>query len=252
MIRGLYTAAAGMMAREAEVDVIANNMANVNTSGYRKDESLAASFPKLLLSRIDEQRAIVGEIGTGCIIDEIATSFAEGSVRMTGHSFDLALHGNAFFTVRDEAGGFLYTRNGSFILNEDRGLVTETGHLVLGEIAGKPVEIFVPTGDLIVDERGYLNGAVDADGRNITQLYLRAKPEDVVWEKRGDTLFRGEAREPAEMVRIEQGASEGSNVNQAEEMIKLITAIRAYEANAKVIQITDSTLDRLVNSVGSA
>lgn len=252
MIRGLYTAAAGMMAREAEVDAISNNMANVDTPGYRKDEALAASFPKMLLSRIGEQRVAVGEMGTGCIIDEVATSFAEGSVRMTGHPFDLAVHGNAFFAVRDENGEILYTRNGGFVLNENRMLVTGTGDAVLGEIAGEPVEIFVPTGNLIVDESGYLNGAVDADGREVTRLYLRAKPDDAVWEKRGDTFFQGEAQQPVGMVRVEQGAYEGSNVDQAEEMIKLITATRAYEANAKVIQITDSTLDKLVNSVGSA
>ncbi|MGI6405901.1 MAG: flagellar hook-basal body protein [Syntrophaceticus sp.] len=254
MIRGLYTAAAGMMAREAEVDVISNNMANVDTPGYRKDEALAASFPKMLLSRIAEQRAVVGVMGTGCIIDEVATSFAEGTMRMTGHPFDLALHGNgnAFFTVRDEDGELLYTRNGNFVLNENRMLVTGTGDVVLGEIAGEPVEIFVPTGNLVVDESGYLNGAVDTDGRNVTRLYLRAKPDDALWEKRGDTIFQGEAQEPAGLVRVEQGAYEGSNVDQVEEMIKLITATRAYEANAKVIQITDSTLDKLVNSVGSA
>ncbi len=252
MIRGLYTAAAGMMARGAEVNVISNNMANVDTPGYRKDEALAASFPKMLLSLIGQQRAVVGEMGTGCIIDEVATSFAEGSVRMTGHPFDLALHGNAFFTVSDEDGELLYTRNGSFVLNENRMLVTGTGDVVLGEIAGESVEIFVPTGNLIVDESGYLNGAIDADGRNVTRLYLRAKPDNAVWEKRGDTFFQGEAQEPAGMIRVEQGASEGSNVDQVGEMIKLIAATRAYEANAKVIQITDSTLDRLVNSVGSA
>jgi flagellar basal-body rod protein FlgF len=251
MIRGLYTAAAGMMVREAEVDVISNNMANVDTPGYRKDEALAASFPKMLLSRIGEGNAVVGGMGTGCVIDGVATSFEEGTVRQTGNPFDVTLHGNVFFTVRDENGEIFYTRNGRFTLDQNRMLVTDTGDAVLGEINGEPVELFVPGGELNIDGDGSLDGAVDANGRIVTQLYLRARPTDVIWEKRGNTLFQGTSQTPVGF-KVEQGATEGSNVNSVEEMVKLIAAMRAYEANSKVIQITDGTLDKLVNSVGNA
>ncbi len=252
MIRGLYTAAAGMMAREAEVDVISNNMANVDTPGYRKDEALAASFPKMLLSRIGEGSAVIGGLGTGCVIDGVATSFEGGTVRQTGNPFDVTLNGNVFFTVRNENGELFYTRNGRFILDQNRMLVTDTGNAVLGEINGESMKIFVPGGKLGVDGDGTLNGAVDANGRIVTRLYLRARPTAAAWEKRGDTLFQGASQTPVGFIKVEQGASEGSNVNPVEEMVKLIAAMRAYEANSKVIQITDGTLDKLVNSVGNA
>ncbi len=249
MIRGLYTAASGMMAKEAEVNVISNNMANADTKGYRKDETVTASFPKMLLSCIHRGNKLVGALGTGSVVDGIATSFEEGAIKHTGNTYDLALHGDAFFAVRDGGGRTFYTRNGGFILDQNMKLVTAKGDGVLGEIGGEILEIYVPGKELKVDEKGNLEGAVDIRGREISRLHLRSGASD--WEKVGDTLFRGTARAPGDFL-VEQGAVEGSNVNSMEEMVKLIAAMRAYEANSKVIQTIDNSLDRLINTVGSA
>jgi len=252
LIRGLYTAAAGMMTRQAQLDTISQNLANVNTPGYRKDELLVASFPQMLLSRIGESPTpVIGTVGNGCAVDGVYTSFEEGAAQQTGNPLDLALQGNVFFTVRDGQGHTYATRNGNFSLDADRRLVTNTGGAVLGSVNGQPTDTFVPNGSLTVNHDGSLSGAVDSRGQAIDRLYLTAKPAGTDWLKIGDSLFSGAMQAPGTNYSVQQGASEASNVNAIEEMVKMISATRAYEANSKVIQVTDSTLDKVVNSVGN-
>ena len=145
MVRGLYTAAMGMMTSQAQVDMISQNLANVNTPGYCKDEALEMSFPQMMLSRLDSNGATaIGQAGTGNTMVGTYTSFDEGADQETGNPFDLALHGNAFFTVQDGQGQTDYTRNGDFALNQQGQLVTNAGDAVLGETDGQQQEIFVP------------------------------------------------------------------------------------------------------------
>lgn len=252
MTRGLYTAAMGMMTSQVKADVISQNIANANTSGYRKDETITRSFPGMVISRLNALGATpIGGMGTGSVIAGTYTSFEEGAVQETGDPYSLALHGNVFFTVRDRQGQTYYTRNGDFVLNSDGQLVTNTGEAVLGEIGGQEAEIFVQGGSLTVAKDGTLSGAVDGQGQTVERLLLYSKPEDAVWTKTGNSLFDGFVNDPVEGYTVQQCASENSNVNAVEEMVRLIEASRAYEANARVIQATDATLDKVVNSVGS-
>lgn len=252
MVRGLYTAAMGMMTSQAQVDMISQNLANVNTPGYCKDEALEMSFPQMMLSRLDSNGATaIGQAGTGNTMVGTYTSFDEGADQETGNPFDLALHGNAFFTVQDGQGQTDYTRNGDFALNQQGQLVTSAGDAVLGETDGQQQEIFVPSGTLVVAKDGSLSGAVDAQGQAVDGLMLSSKPDAAVWSKIGDSLFSGQAQNPGQDYTVQQGYSEGSNVNPVDEMVKLIDASRAYEANAKVIQATDETLNEVANNVGN-
>ncbi len=252
MVRGLYTAAMGMMTSQAQVDVISQNLANANTPGYCKDEALELSFPQMMLSRLDSNGvAAVGQMGTGNTIAGTYTSFDEGDDQETGNPFDLALHGNAFFTVQDAQGQAYYTRNGDFALNQQDQLVTSAGDAVLGETNGQQEEIFVPNGNLVVAKDGSLSGAVDAQGQAVDGFLLSSKPGAASWTKIGDSLFSGQAQNPGQGYTVQQGYSEGSNVNPVDEMVKLIDASRAYEANSKVIQTTDETLNEVANDVGN-
>ncbi len=259
MVRGLYTAAAGMMARQVQLDVISQNMANAGTSGYRRDEAALRSFPQMLLSRYESLPAVrgqvaveIGPVGTGSVVDGIYTSYREGTLQETGNPLDLALHGNAFFVVRDGLGQEFYTRNGGFTLNQAGELVTLSGLAVLGENNGRLEEIYVPAGKLEVALDGTLRGAVTAAGQTVQRLALVGGPQPgEVWQKVGDTLFRGNAPPAlAQGYEVRQGYREGSNVNPVEEMVKMIAAMRAYEANQKVIQATDTTLEKAANEVG--
>ncbi|MGB9792464.1 MAG: flagellar hook-basal body protein [Thermacetogeniaceae bacterium] len=259
MVRGLYTAAAGMMAKQAEVDVISNNLANVSTSGYRRDEAALRSFPEMLLSRFESLpggrgrvASEIGSLGTGCALDRIYTSYRQGTLQETGNPFDLALRGDAFFVVRDGEGEVFYTRNGGFTLDSSRRLVTSDGLAVFGEVAGRLEEIFVPDGRLEVAPDGSLRGAYTAAGERVERLALVAGPrQGELWQKIGQALFRSGAQ-PARAggYEVSQGFREGSNVNPVEEMVRLIAAMRAYEAGQKVIQATDATLDKAANEVG--
>lgn len=252
MVRGLYTAAKGMMSDQVMVDIISQNLANANTPGYCKDYALITAFPKMLLSRIDgNNTAAIGQTGTGSVIDGTYTSFEEGAVHETGSPFSMALHGNAFFAVRDQQGQLFFTRNGDFVLDQNNQLVTNTGDSVLGDINGQAGDIYVPDGKLQVASDGTLSGAFDEQGGQITKLYLTAKPAAATWIKVGNSLFSGPSADPAPGYMVRQGVIEDSNVNVVQEMVKMLDAMRAYEANAKVIQVTDSTLEKAVSSIGN-
>ncbi len=253
MTRGLYTAAMGMMTSQAQVDVISQNLANASTPGYCKDEVLEMSFPQMMLSRLDSNGATaIGQVGTGNTIAGTYTSFDEGADQETGSPTDLALHGNAFFTVQDSQGQTYFTRNGDFVLTGQGQLVTNAGDAVLGETNGQQTDIFVPDdGNLVVAKDGSLSGAVDAQGNAVDSLLLSSKPAAAVWSKIGNSLFSGQAQNTGTDYTVQQGYSEDSNVNAVDEMVSLIDASRAYEANSKVIQATDDSLDKLVNSAGS-
>ena len=128
MIRGLYTAASGMVAQMRAQDISANNLANVSTTGYKKDLPALAAFPELFLHRFNDgpagvlgigaSPAPIGALGTGVWVEEVATNMKQGSLKETGRELDFALRGNGFF-VLDTPGGRRYTRNGSFSIDAE-------------------------------------------------------------------------------------------------------------------------------------
>jgi len=254
VIRGLYTAAAGMMVKQVQSDVISQNLANVSTPGYRRDQVAVASFPEMLMARLNDSPSPVplGFVATGCVVEEISTSQREGIIEETGNPLDLALRGDAYFVVRDAQGNVFYTRDGGLMLDQEGRLVTSDGFAVLGEIDGEWVEVYVPDGHLEVTKEGVLHGAQTIDGRVVSNLALVAGPAPgEVWQKRGSSLFQSPtAPAPARNFQVFQGFREISNVNPVQEMVNLIAVLRAYEANQKVIQVMDTTLDKAVNEVG--
>ena len=265
MLRGLYTAASGMAAEQLRQDVIANNLANVSTTGFKKDEAVFKAFPSHLISRIrdrmDEKAAalhaipglgapqVLGKLGQGNMLDATITNFHDGSVIRTDRPLDLALQGNAMFTVERSDGSIAYTRAGNFSLNAEKQLVTQGGELVLAE-SGQPLTL---DGSQVVVDAG---GQVLLDGREAGKLQLAAW-DPARMEKLGDGLyvrksedFEGVGDETAVQGRIEQGFLEQANVNVVEEMVRMISVMRSYEANQKTIQMQDSSLNKVINDVG--
>jgi flagellar basal-body rod protein FlgF len=143
MIRGLYTGASGMIAQMGRINVLSNNLANVDTTSYKRDTTIMKSFPEMLIHRINDDGVreipigsydlmpVIGKMGTGVEINEVFTNFTQGSFRQTENDFDLALEGEGFFSVQTEDGE-RYTRNGSFLIDRDGYLVTKDGFRVLG------------------------------------------------------------------------------------------------------------------------
>lgn len=243
MLRGLYTAASGLLASQKRNDVVANNLANVNTAGFKKEETVAKSFKETLIEKINYEKAMepgvpVGKLGKGVMIDEISTDYSAGDIVNTDNPLDIALVGSGYLTVIDnETGREFYTRDGSLTINAQGQLITQSGHQVIG--TNGPIDV---TGNLIEITEG---GQVIIDGNNVGTLQI----VDITNVKKyGHNLFTGEDPSPAR-AQIKQGFLESSNVNAVEEMVKMISVMRSYETNQKVVQAYDNTLEK-ANEIG--
>lgn len=267
MLRGLYTGAMGMMVQQTAQDVTANNLANVDTPGYKRDITVFKSFPQILMHRMNDNvvvtkkgtidyRPTVGWCGTGVEVNEVFTEHRKGPIKKTGDSFDFAIHGEGFFCVQGIDGKERYTRNGAFTINKDGFLVTREGELVLGEKG--PIQVskwdFVVWKDGTIVEnpvnepKGWKNAAEVAKFKIVD--FNESRFLDKVGYNRFETTPEsGEAFDITEGFEIKQGHLEMSNVNIVEEMVRMIGVMRAYEANQKVITSHDEILGRAVNDV---
>ena len=260
MIRGLYSSGWGMMALTKKMDVIASNMANADTNGYKKDRVVLESFPQALTRRINDLQAsspVIGNMELSSDVGEIHTDYGSGRFVSSNSQFDICIRDNnsisssgaAFFTVSVpvENGEYkeYYTKAGSFTLDNIGRLVTKEGHLVMGEYG----QILLEGENFTVEE----DGTLLIDGEFYDKLLIREFDNPETLRKAGDNLVfkTGETNETQFTGKILQGCVEKSNVNIIREMVDMISVMRAYEANQKMIQAQDSTLEKVVNEVGA-
>ncbi len=264
MLRGIYTSASGMLANQATMDVVANNLANVNTTGYKKDEVVYREFPKQLELRLKDEvwltkngsldlKPRVGHLGTGVTVDAIVVNHNQGPLQMTDNRYDSALYGEGFFVI-NTPGGERYTRDGSMVIDKDGYLTNHQGRKYTG-IDGNP--IVVGNVPFVINERGeifeYSGGNTE---KSLGQLKLVRFPEKHGLRKVGENMYYAtkEAGQPATVngdnVIVRQGFVEKSNVNVVDAMVKMIEVNRAYEANSRIIQSHDATLGQVINQVG--
>jgi flagellar basal-body rod protein FlgG len=253
MVRGLYTSALGMITQMQRMDVITNNIANVNTTGFKRDHVAAQSFSERLTKKIEDpavlrlfQNIPIGRLNQGVFIDEVYTDFTSGTLRETGGALDVALVSRGFFCVSvNGAGGAreLYTRDGSFSLGSDGLLVTRDG----GRVLGQNGEIRLPNGEIAIDERG----AITVNGEYIDTLRITDFEDARTLRKNGDNYYSttADSRQAAFTGSVVQGFLENANVQTVKEMVELIALSRAYEANSKMIQTHDQTMGRAVNDI---
>ncbi|NMA83237.1 MAG: flagellar basal-body rod protein FlgG [Epulopiscium sp.] len=263
MMRSLWTAASGMKAQQLNIDTISNNLANVNTTGYKKER---LEFQDLLYETIQRSandgegggRPVNLQVGHG--VRPIATfkNFSTGNIETTENPLDIAIDGKGFFAIENRNGEEVYTRNGSFkvsVIDDELMLVTSDGYPVLG-LDDEPIYIpeNVQIEDLTITEDGILQ-YVDEDQEvqeldnqiKIVQFANRAGLEAVgqgfykMTPASGEPLYEadGEILNPSRLI---QGALESSNVQVVEEMVKMIIAQRAYDINSKAIQTSDDML----------
>ncbi len=256
MIRGLYTSGYGMMTLNRKMDVLTNNLANVNTTGFKKDRVVFEEFSDVLVKRLfDGQPASPGakNIGNMTMFNDIAmvhTDFTQGALEDTGLTTDLAINGDekAFFSVavEDAEGNFreYYTRDGSFKLDSQGRLVTKDGYAVMGRNGAITLE----GTDFIVTD----SGAIIQNNEIIDTLKIRRIENPETMRKLGQNLLTvtQESQDGTFEGMIEQGFLERSNVESINEMVEMISLLRAYESNQKMIQYQDATLDKAVNEIG--
>ncbi len=229
----------GMRMLERRLEVLSNDMANSNTTGFKKQE---ITFEEYLLPQMDDtERAAKGEI--------VRTDFSQGTLHETGNPFDLAIEGDGFFVV-DTPAGRRYTRAGNFTLDAKNQLVTQEGYPVLGN--GAPIVLQDTTGKgvwLSNDGRFYVD---EADVAKIDVVTFE-NPQGL--KKLGRNLFDATdasgAEKPANSP-VRQGYLEDSNVNPLETMVLLIDLYRTYEAEQKALQSADQLDNRAVNNLGKA
>lgn len=268
MMRSLWTAASGMMSQQNNVDTISNNLANINTVGYKRE---TAQFKSLLYQTIqDKSYDNTGEpkpygiqVGLGVKTSAISSQFTQGVLTQTENDFDLAVSGKGFFMVRMPNGETAYTRNGSFQLaNGANGptLSTSDGYPIL-DVNGDPIVVdsSYNAADLTIDDEGELCYPDETNTPAPIGIKIGVaqftNPNGLV--KLQNSLLKesdasGAARleaDDATLQRstIKQGYLEASNVQAVDEMVSLIVAQRAYEMNSKVITATDEMLKQANN-----
>ena len=246
MIRGIYTSGAGMIAESLRTDVIANNLANASTTGYKKDIAVTKDFRSMLIMRINDgqDRPSIGKLGVGSMVDEVYTEHDPAGVKPTGNPLDLAIEGKGYFAVQTP-NGVRYTRNGSFTRSSQGELVTLEGYQVLGQ--GGPIRVAEPnTKSISISE----DGRVLVDNVETDRIRLVSFADSRGLIKEGANLYNTtQQEEPAEGI-IRQGALEHSNVNVVAEMVNMIAGYRAYESNAKAVQSHDQLLEKAATEVG--
>lgn len=259
MNRGIYPILSGAIAQEHRLQVVANNLANVNTTGFKRDEPLfrsimtrTASMPPLSaqtdavvqpvfnVGRRASERIFVGP-------QSLDTIFEAGRLRATGNPFDLAIQGPGFFEVKT-AQGLRYTRNGIFHLDAKRRLVNETGFPVMGTTGGKkrPVELKIPEGNMTISP----NGAIQVNGDEFGSVRVVEFGDKDKPLKAGDGFYTGRNPQSAKDTQLLQGHIEESAVNTITEMVKMIQVMRAYETASKLIQTLDRVAETGIQDVG--
>lgn len=268
MVRTLWTAASGMTAQQTAVDTIANNLANVNTTGYKNE---TAEFKSLLYQTIQTRtttanganKPIGAQVGLGVRNSSITSHFTQGPMSETGTNSDLAISGSGFFAVRAEDGQTYYTRNGSFQFGLGQNgivLATSEGYPVL-DTAGNVITVPATynAANISVNTSGQLF-YTNADGTTINLnrtigVFQFSNPSGLL--KLSDSLYQVSAASGAAIneatnanvtkSKVVQGYLEASNVQVADEMVNLIVAQRAYEMNSKAIQAADDMMQQANN-----
>ncbi len=282
MVRGIYTSASGMVAQQANLDVISNNLANVDKPSFKRDTVAFKTFPQMLMARTNDDgftivpvgstdvAPYIGQLGTGVEVNEVYTEFEQGSLKQTSNPLDLALDSKGFFAVETNS-GVRYTRNGSFLIDDNSFLVTKEGYKVLGENGA----IKLKHNNFMIDEQGRI--AVNSDFENdenrpvqmrentwqgseiIDALQIVRFENERYLQKEGDSLYSsndisGEAiiqnLGSESRAKVFSGFLEMSNVNAVAEMVRMIEVQRAYELNSKVIQTEDTLIGKAVNDIG--
>jgi len=254
MLRSMYASVSSMITLQARQGIITNNLANINTTGYKSQTLVAKSFDDMLLHNKDDYKngvSNVNELGSlnfGVRIDETATSYKQGTLVSTENNTDFAIVGNGFFQVTDEQNNTYYTRDGSFKVNPQGYLVTNSGQYVMGinSQTGNSERIYVGS-DLISISP---DNSVMINGENRYKFNIVDFENYDNLTKYGNNLYKGEGGFNSNNYSIKQKYLEGSNIDSINEMAMMMETVKEFEANQKVIQTIDSTLSQIANEIG--
>ncbi|KOS60788.1 flagellar hook-basal body protein [Lysinibacillus agricola] len=275
MFKGFYTVATGMIAQQRRTELLTNNLSNANTPGFKADQSTIRSFPDMLMSSVGKTNASakeqagsqymsqVGALNTGIYMQETLPNYIQGQIYSTDFTTDMALidgnlpqnedgtAGSIFFRLAHPDGGEAYTRNGNFTLDGQGYLVNPEGLYVLSD-RGQRIQL--QNDDFRLDE----NGAIYVNNQQVARVGVSFATNPNMLRKQDNGLIRTENGENLPTAYGANGVSftlrqnylEGSNVDSSRTMTDLMTAYRAFEANQKVLQAYDRSMEKAVNEIG--
>lgn len=240
MLRGYYNAAQGMIVKQRQLDCIGNNIVNVNTAGYRKDEIITNTFMDELIL-VNKRRETSGHL-LQTYADVSKTNLEQSNFTFTDSNFDVGIYGNVYFNIRTQNGNVYQTRNGQWELDAQ-------GYLVLGKsgrVQGQNGDIYLGTDDFKIKN----DGTILIDNEEVDRLLLTYIPPDADVDKLGDNLMSytgGELMPEDEFYDIIQGCWEHSNVDGNKEVTQMMEAHRLYEANSRILKELDKINSKAVD-----
>ena len=257
MMRSLWSAASGMKTQQQNMDVIAHNLANVNTTGAKKQR---AEFQDLIYQNIRQAGADSGDgttyptamqIGLGARLAATNRIFSQGNIQTTDNNTDIAIQGEGFFRITMPDGSTAYTRDGSFKLDSNGNLVTSDGYMLADNIT---IDTNAPNDSIVISSDGYVSYTVAGENTSTQagQITLARFVNPAGLTAVGKNLFvqSGASGEPIENApgtdgsgTLIQSTLEMSNVQIVDEMVNLIVSQRAYESNSKAVTTSDSMLE---------
>lgn len=276
MFKGFYTAASGMIAQQRRTELLSNNIANANTPGYKADQSTIRAFPNMLLSAIEKNGSAskengfnptsalpIGQIGTGVYVQETIPDYTQGQLVQTDLKTDVGMSqesvpenedgssGALFFRLQTDDGE-AYTRNGNFTLDPQGVLTSSNGNRVLST-TGEPIQLegtdFTVTSDGQVIENNELIGQIDVAYAEDPDALLK-QDNGLYYTEGDDPALESIVGDGNYVYSLNQGYVEQSNVDAASTMTEMMSAYRSFEANQKMLQAYDRSMDKAVNEIG--
>ena len=248
MVRGLYIAGTGMMLQRRLMENVTNNIANADTTGYKKEHLVSHTFDAVMIERIKDTHVVgytraVGPLNLGTQIDQLYVDYTQGGLDGTERSTDLALIGDVFF-VMQTADGERYTRSGAFYIDELGYLADGEGNYLLGENG----PIYVGGLNFTVDP----SGGVWVDEEYADRIRVASFADNESLRKQGSNLYFSleEPEAATQPYGIRQGFLETSNIDISREMVDMLSVFRTYETNQRMLSMIDETVGKAVNEIG--
>ncbi|MCL1810490.1 MAG: flagellar hook-basal body protein [Clostridiales bacterium] len=252
MFRGFYTLTSDMLTQQRRLNVISNNMANASTPGFKKDTLVTTTFDERLAIRtgsVDKSgKAPLGDVAMMRVADEKVTDYEQGNFDVTGRPLDAAIAGEGFFEIQVPSGGSVYTRNGSFTLDEEGYLYLQH----IGRVLGTDGEPILLKTDKVMFER---DGAIvyEETGGRLGKLKVVNFSDYSQLEKTGEGMFtnqNGANAYEVDLPDVRWKMFERSNVSAMDEMVAMITSQRALQSASEVLRMYDQLMQKAANEVG--